>query len=621
MGIKTHNEELAAEKYGTPSHGVLTGLRYLWDVLTSGERRNLVLLSILTVSLAFVELVGIGSIMPFLAVATNPEIVETNRYLNWAYTTFGFDSTDTFMIVLGFMVVGLVVFTNAYKLLVKYAQSRYAKMRGHELSKRLLARYLSRPYVFFLNQNSSDLSKNVLSEVRQVIEGFLKPVLDFSTQLLIGVSIVSLLVVVHPQAAVVVAGSMLALYGSIYVVVRKRLKTLGRKRLEANRERYKSSIEAMSGIKDVKLLGKERYFVERYAKPSKKMARYQIQIALIGKIPNYALNALVNGGIVLAITLLLAFAENFAALIPVIGVYIFAGNRLLPAFKHLFSDLAKVRSTQPVVELMFQHLHTDEVPPLPGKRASELNRLPFDQSVRLDDLWFTYPGAQEPVVKCLDLTIPKDSTVGFVGPTGCGKTTLIDIILGLLRPTAGQVLIDGVPLTERNLRNWQGQLGYVPQFIYLSDDTVTRNIAFGIPDDEIDMAAVRKAADIANLTEFIEQELPQGFETSVGERGIRFSGGQRQRLGIARALYHDPAVLVMDEATSALDGMTESVIMEAIARITGDKTIILIAHRLTTLVDCDAIYMLEGGRIVARGNYHDLIASNERFQQMARAGQ
>lgn len=615
MGMKINKQ------YGSPSYGLLTALGLFWKILTRPERKNLILLTILTISLAFVELVGVGSVMPFLAVASNPDVVETNRYLAWIYSTLGFRDTEMFMIALGIAVVVLVIFTNAYKLLVKYAQTRYAKMRGHELSKRLLARYLAHPYVFFLNQNSSDLSKNVLSEVRQVVEGFLKPLLDFATQLLIGLSIISLLVVVHLQASVIVAGSMLVLYGSIYLVVRKRLRVLGRKRLEANRERYKTSIEAMAGIKDVKLIGKERFFVDRYSTPSKKMARYQIKIALIGKIPNHALTALVNGGTVLAITLLLAFAEDFAALIPVLGVYIFAGNRLLPAFKHLFQDLAKVRSTQPVVELMFEHLHTDSVPPLPAKRAPQLEPLPFHNAIGLEDVWFTYPGTEEAVIKGLSLAIEKNSTVGFVGPTGCGKTTLIDIILGLLRPQAGRVCIDETPLSESNLRNWQGQLGYVPQFIYLSDDTVTRNIAFGIPDGEINMAAVRNAAEIANLTQFIQNELPNGFETLVGERGIRFSGGQRQRLGIARALYHDPEVLVMDEATSALDGMTESVIMEAIEKLTGNKTILLIAHRLTTLVDCDAIYMLDRGEIVAQGSYSELMRSSESFQQMARAGQ
>jgi ABC-type bacteriocin/lantibiotic exporter with double-glycine peptidase domain len=407
----------------------------------------------------------------------------------------------------------------------------------------------------------------------------------------------------------------------MFLVVKRTLIKLGHKRIEANKERYKAAMESLAGIKDVKLLGKEAYFLEQFVKPSRKMIKATIRIEVIGKIPNYVLNAMITGGGVLIVTGLLVFTSDFGKYIPLIGVYAMAGTRLLPRFKELFAHISKMRAFQAVVELLLEQLKDDTGLPLVPTSGNEAKPLRFKKTLELKEISFTYPLADDLVIDDQTLVIEHNTTVGLVGATGCGKTTLVDILLGLLRPQQGEIVVDGMPVTEDNLRAWQANLGYVPQNIYLSDDSVEANIAFGVPKELIDQAAVRKAAEVANLANFIETELPNGYDTSAGERGIRLSGGQKQRLGIARALYNDPSVLVLDEATSALDGITESVIMEAIEKLGGKKTIVIIAHRLTTLMKADVIYVMDKGRIVDSGTYNDLLERNGHFKQMSRVGE
>ena len=490
-------------------------------------------------------------------------------------------------------------------------------MLGHHLSCRLLANYLSRPYVFFLNENSSTLSKNVLGEVRQLLTGYITPLFNTLTDIVVGTSLCAAIIFVNPFAALVVTGTIGGIYGLIYFAVKKSLIRLGNIRLKSNTERFKSTSEVLSGIKDVKLLGKERYFLGKYIKPSRKIAKANIKIRVIGKVPNSVLNAVMDGGVILAITFLIAYTADFGKYLPVFGVYMLAANRIKPRFKDLFHSFSSMRAFQPVVEMMMDHLsHVPEVP-LPEKNE-KIIPIPFNNSIELKDIKFTYPGTEDAVINKQSFNIVKNSTIGLVGPTGCGKTTLVDILLGLLRPEKGSIIVDGQEVNDVNMRSWQANLGYVPQVIYLTDDTITANIAFGVDSKKVDKDAVKKAAKIANLSDFIENDLPEGYDTRVGERGVRLSGGQRQRLGIARALYTDPEVLVMDEATSALDGITENAVMEAIENLTGTKTIILIAHRLTTLIKADVIYMLEKGVVKDSGTYKELMEKNKYFQKMSR---
>ncbi len=615
MRIKVYSRRLNMRK---TEGNLLSGVKKLWLILQPVEKRRMLILLGLILMMGFIEIVGVGSMLPFLGVATNPGLIESTEILRNLRDFFGIQDTKTFLAVLGFGVAGILVVQNVFHIFVMMWKSRFGNWVGNSLSCRLLGNYLSKPYVFFLDENSSALSRNVLGEAQQVVTGYITPLLELVTDSIVGVSLIAFLIAVDPRAALVCAAAIGLTYGGIYFLIKRRLVRLGMIRLDSNKLRFKAVQESLQGIKDVKLLGKERYFLERYVKPSNKTTKSTIKIEIFGKIPNYILNAIVNAGVIAIVTILLMSPRDFSSYIPVIGVYGMAATKLLPRFKDLFAHFSKLRAYQSTVELMIESLQGEEHVKLLDKSYLDVRPLPFQQELELRDIAFSYPKSERDVIRDQTIKIRHNTTVGLVGATGCGKTTLVDIILGLLRPQRGEILVDGVPVTDANLREWQANLGYVPQSIYLSDDSVTANIAFGVPEKMIDQEAVKKAAETANLAYFIETELPEGYATSVKERGLRLSGGQKQRLGIARALYSDPAVLVLDEATSALDGVTEGVIMEAIDRLGGKKTIIIIAHRLTTLIRADVIYMMDKGRVVDQGTYQELMERNDQFRKMSR---
>ena len=337
-------------------------------------------------------------------------------------------------------------------------------------------------------------------------------------------------------------------------------------------------------------------------------------------MPRYFLETIAFGGIVTLVLYFISTTGNANEVIPMISFFAFAAYRLLPALQVVFASFTKIRFSQTTVNRIIEDLSEKG-----GFREQFLvyekepiKPMPFDVSLQLKEASFNYPNTNEPVIHKINLSIQHNTSVGLVGPTGAGKTTLVDIILGLLTPQEGEFSVDGVKINENNILSWQKNLGYVPQHIYLSDDTVMNNIAFGIPNEKINRKAVEHAAKISNLHDFIISELPNGYQTIVGERGIRLSGGERQRVGIARALYHNPEVLVFDEATSSLDGITESAVLEAINNVTKLKTVIIIAHRLTTVKDCNIIYLIDKGKIIVQGTYDELMSSSVSFRAMAK---
>jgi ABC-type multidrug transport system fused ATPase/permease subunit len=379
--------------------------------------------------------------------------------------------------------------------------------------------------------------------------------------------------------------------------------------VRANKDRFQKANEALGGVKEIKLLGREKVFLDDYAKVSRFFA---IRMALgeaLSNSPRYILDMFAFGAI-LGIMMWL-FVQDASQVIPVVGIYAFAGYRLMPALQNIYRAITKARFHTAVLETVKRDLEN-----APADFPEHVKRLTLKDKLELRGISFKYPTASSSLLNGLSLDIKANTSVAFVGSTGSGKTTLVDIILGLLDPDKGTLEVDGMLLSEDKLRNWQANLGYVPQTIFLSDGTIAQNIAFGIPEDEIDREAVRKAAHIANLHEFV-MSLPDGYNTIVGERGVRLSGGQRQRIGIARALYHDPGVLILDEATSALDNVTEEAVFQAIKNVTGKKTVIMIAHRISTVRECDQIFVLEKGRIVSRGSYQELLSSSARFREFA----
>jgi len=599
---------------------VIKSIVKFFSLLTKSERRKFKLLIVAMIFMGLTEIAGIGSLAPFLSIVTTPSLVQDNKMFKLLYDTLGFTSFNSFVVSVGLLVLFFVLLRNATAALVKFAEIRFAETRGFRLSRRLMTKYLYQPYIFFLNRNTAELSRNILSEASTVITTFLIPLLELMTKMVTVIAVLTYLILVDPLVALGVSLSLGFLYGLIYLTVKKTLYNLGRKRLKANRKLFQLVREVFGGIKDVKLLGKEPVFINAYSIAAKKTARYQSNRKIIGSFPKYALDSIVFGAMIaMVLYLLVSRKGDFSDSIALLGVYAMAAFRLMPALDGIFKEVANLRGTQAVVDALYADLgSSDQEEELPDTFVPFIReRLSFTKYLKLENIQFSYPGTENDIIKKQSISIEKNTTIGFAGSTGSGKTTLVDIILGLLRPSSGTIIVDGIEITEENLASWQANLGYVPQSIYLSDDTVMRNIAFGIPSELIDVEKVKKAARIAHLEDFIVSELPHGYDTFVGEQGIRLSGGQRQRIGIARALYHEPEVLVLDEATSALDGLTEAAVMEAIEELAGKKTIILIAHRLTTLKAADCIFVLEKGEIAESGTYNELVIKSERFRNMA----
>lgn len=592
------------------------------EILTPYERRQILRVLLLFIVLALLEAAGLASIMPFLAVLGNPELIETNPMLRtlWSIAqSFSIDSKDKFLVALGVTAFLLILFAALYRGVAQYINNYFVEMCRHGISKRVLETYLHQPYSFFLNRHSGDLSKTILSEVDNIIERVVRPTILMISNSVVLLALVALLVVVNPLLVLLAVGLIGVLYVVIYAVLRKHIARFGEILVEANKKRFTAAGEALGGIKSIKLFGREAAYLDRFNSPSMQYSWSHAGHNTLGIIPSYVVEVVVFGAILL-LTLSLIITSGgvqsdiMGQILPIIGLYTFAAYRMKPVVQAIYQGVAGLRFGGALVDNLHRELSLDK-PVSIHETASRPQKL--RQNILLENLTFSYPGADRPSLDDISLNIPAKSSLGLVGTTGAGKTTLVDLILGLLQPSRGGLVVDGKPVTLGNLRSWQKSLGYVPQDIFLSDTTIAENIALGIPKREIDYEQVVRCARSAQLDSFIMQELPDRYETVVGERGVRLSGGQRQRIGIARALYHNPEVLIFDEATSALDTVTEQAVMDAIDTLAHQKTMILIAHRLSTVRHCDQIVLLDKGRVKAVGSFDELKDINDHFRELA----
>jgi len=594
---------------------VIDIIRKLTALLSPKELRQAYLLLGMFVASAMFDVAGIASIVPFMAVLASPEIVQSNRWLNAAYTALGFEEPDRFLFFLGVLVFVTLVVAISFKAVTSWAILHFNAMRNYSVSRRLVAGYLGKSYEWFLNRHSAELGKAALSEVQIVVERGMVPVLRLLSNGTVVVAIVLLLIAVDPVLAFLVGGVFGGIYALLYLIFRRLLSRIGDERVTANAARFKVLSETLGGIKEIKLGRLEHGALRSFDSAAKRFSRLQYIAGALGLMPRFALEIISFGGMLLLVLFLMRREEGLGAMLPVISVYTFAGYRLIPSLQMVYTQVTALRFTGPAIQRLYDDfvaIGPEEESVLPPSK-----KLVPERMISFDNVTYFYPNAEPPALKELSLEIPVQSTVGIVGKSGSGKTTAVDVILGLLRPKTGCLRVDDVDIVPDNLRSWQSNLGYVPQHIFLSDNSISANIAFGRPRKSIDQEAVERAARAANLHDFIVEELPDGYETIVGERGIRLSGGQRQRIGIARALYNEPQVLVLDEATSALDNVTEEVVMDAVHRLGGKTTLVLIAHRLTTVRDCDHIFFLEHGELVGEGTYDDLIANYPRFRALA----
>ena len=587
--------------------------RKIFFLLTRQERVRAIFLLLLILSMALIDMLGIASVMPFIALLTNPEIINTNEFINFIYNKanfIGVKSERDFLILSGILVFFLIIISIIIKALTNYFQSKYIRFCEYSLSKRLLKRYLYQPYSWFINNNSSNLGKTILSESGNVIGRGLSPTISLVSNIIITITLFAMLLFVDPKLTLIVATTISLFYFTVYILIRKLLNKIGKKNFFDNDIKFRTLLEAFAASKEVKLGGLENIFINRFTKPAKNMAYNLSLIDIISQFPRFTLEAISFGGLIIVILFYMLAFNDISAVLPTIAVYAFAGYRLMPAIQKIFTCITSLRVTGPAIESLYSDLKKLKS----FENIQDKNKFFFHKNIKLKNIYYTYPKSSKVILKNINLIIPAYSTIGIVGETGSGKTTTVDIILGLLEAQKGTLEVDDIIIDDNNRRSWQNSIGYVPQQIYLSDATIYENIAFGLKFSEIKKENVEFAAKIANLHEFIVNELPHQYQTIIGERGIRLSGGQRQRIGIARAVYHQPKLLVFDEATSALDNITEKSVMEAIHNTDYKITKILIAHRLSTVKKCDKIFLFEKGKLKNEGTYQELLNTSEKFK-------
>jgi ABC-type multidrug transport system fused ATPase/permease subunit len=594
----------------------MKNLSKIIKLLTYQERKQALYLLFMILFVAILDAVGVASIMPFIAVLTNPDIIETNALFNKTFifsNILGIKTREQFLFALGSLVFLLLVFSLVFKATLTYFQLRFSSMCQYQLSKRMMSGYLNQPYDWFLNQHSADIGKTILSEVNIIISKGLIQLLNLITYGVIAFALLILLILSDPIFALIAGFSLAFTYLVVYKFTRKFLLRIGHERVKANQARFTVVSEAFNAAKELKVGNLEKAFIEKFSIPAKILAQNSAIAASISQLPRYVLEIIAFGGMLLLILYLMLQNNIFTDALPLIALYTFAGYRLIPALQRIYASVSQLRFVDPSINSIYDDFKSLD------KKITENNEsiISLKKEIILNELCYQYPNTSDATLKNINLRIPAHSFVGITGSTGSGKTTIIDIILGLLHAQKGTLKVDNEVINLSNCVSWQKSIGYVPQNIFIADDTIAANIAFGLEKESINHDQIQKAAKIANIHDFVINELPQKYSTIVGERGIRLSGGERQRIGIARALYRNPQVLILDEATSALDNLTESAVMTEIHKIGNKKTVILIAHRLTTLKECDIIFLLNNGKLEAQGTYNELIKSNDHFRANA----
>ncbi|HDS05875.1 MAG TPA: ABC transporter ATP-binding protein [Deltaproteobacteria bacterium] len=590
--------------------------KLLFLISGKGRFKFFILLAAMFIN-SLLEMIGVGSIPVFILIISNPEKIMQHQ---WAAPFVGlFDITTSKSLLTwgAVFLIGLFVAKNVFLSLLIYIKTRIIYNEQVRLGNRLFKAYMKASYPFFLNRNSAELLRNVNNETRLIISGVILPLLQTVLDGLVLVMIVILLMAVEP----VVSLLAFAILGSVsFIFIRftnKKNKAYGKEARQHRRRMNKIVLEGISGIKDIIVMGRENSFLSRYNFSAVRTAITLRYKQMISQLPKPFMETIAVVGMLLIVLMLLVLGRDINSLLPVLTLFAVAAMRLLPVLKDIVAAYTDIRYNVYAIDPVYNDLkllEKDADRQLKKEKKIDITPYPFVSEIVFKNVSYRYPQGNVQAVRNINLNIPKGAVVGLVGPSGAGKTTLVDILLGLLKPQEGKVLADKQDIFA-DVRRWRKNVGYIPQFIHLNDDTIRRNIAFGLPDDEIDEALVWEAINASQLEEFV-RELPKGLDTVVGERGTRLSGGQRQRIGIARALYGNPPVLIMDEATSALDNITEKYVIDALDKLRGDRTIIIIAHRLTTVRNCDVVYLMNEGRILEQGSYEYLLKSSKEFRKM-----
>ncbi len=585
----------------------------IFAVLTFSERKKFIVLSGFSIIAAILEVFGVALILPFISITADPKIIEEDHRLQLVYDYLNFSNFNNFIIFLAVIYLVFLIFSQIFKAAITFFQLKFIFNREASISKRLLESYLKQPYSWFLDKHSGDLGKSILSEVSEAIHYSIFPFLKLISQSSLTIILIILIIVVDPYVAILSTIFLIFLNQIIFNRLKQGISEKGKLKVKSNKRRFTSVVEAFGAIKEIKLNGIERIYTERFNHSAKRFANTNASIQIISVIPKYLLETFTFGFLILFILISIVNGLNLSEMLPTLTLYAFALLRLIPSAQQIFASLSKIHFSDTGLDVILKQIKNDN----DGKLISNHKRkFEIKKVIDIKNLTFSYSESSQLALNNINLSIPLSSKIGLVGYTGSGKTTLVDIILGLLKPKLGNIIIDDKKIDSSNLREWQNSIGYVPQQIYLSDQTIAENIAFGLSLSQLDMIKVKKAAKMAKIDEFILNELEDQYLTKVGERGVRLSGGQKQRIGIARALYNNPRLLILDEATSALDNITEKQVMDAITSEFNNMTMIIIAHRLNTVRMCDCIYLLNEGQITHSGDYDKLIESSSEFKKM-----
>ena len=588
----------------------------MFYILPKGDAVKLFVLFVLMLVAAALEVAGIGMIPAFVAIVADPDRVMSTEWLQPLIEMLGIGNAQDLLIWGSVVLVGIFIIKSIYIITFNYFEARFIFNRRYTISYRLMQSYMQAPYTFHLQRNTSELLRNISQEINVLINNVITNILMMGREGVVTLAILAFLFSMEPLITMLVILLSGFGAGTFILLNKKKMKEYGEEEQERRAEMIKAVNQGLGGIKEARVLNREDEFIDKFRIEAFKSTRLMAYLRFIQQIPRPVVETTAVLGMLMIAVLLVWQDRSMGAIIPILTLFAMATVRLMPSVQQLVSMYTRLRynivSLDPVYDDL-KELAAFNTEFKKDRRKN--NQLKLNDCIKINNISYHYPDSEVQALENISLTVPKGKAVGFVGSSGAGKTTIVDLILGLLEPDKGEILIDGVDI-QQNLSAWQKNMGYIPQSIYLADETLRSNIAFGIPKEEIDDSKVLNAVKLAQLGTLIEQ-LPDGLETIIGENGTRLSGGQRQRVGIARALYHAPDVLVMDEATSALDNITEKQITNAIESLKGERTLIMIAHRLSTVKNCDMLYFMEEGKIVEQGTYDDLVHSNIRFREMA----
>ena len=590
--------------------------KQLFSLLTPNQRKRFYLLQFLVILMAFMEIIGVASIIPFMALVGDMTQLQQETFYAQVYQASGIESESEFVVILGIGVVVTLFVSGTISLFTTWRLCMFGTQLGTELSTRLYTHYIKQNWLFHASVNSAKLTKKIVNETNRVSGGIILPLMQMNARVVFTLFMVISIFIYDPRVAIVGLSVFAIVYLILFKVVKRSLERNGKAISQIFSKRYRLNNEGFGGIKDLLLLGRGDNFIESFNQTSKSLAHSQGTINALAQVPRYFIE-LVAFGSMMTITLYLisSYDGNLGMILPTLSLYTLAAFKLLPAIQNIYANVAAIKGNIAA----FESIHDDLIwssKPKALIQESKQSFLRVKHQISLNNITFTYPDKTKSTLQKINMSILANSVIGIVGPSGSGKSTLINILLGLIEPQQGEMKIDNTILNYKNRRSWQNTIGFVAQDIFLSDRSIAENVAFGISKNEINLDKVKKALELSHLTELL-QSLEKGIYTPVGERGVKLSGGQSQRIGIARALYHEAEILVFDEATSSLDGISERRVMDAIHEFGGQKTIIMIAHRIKTVQNCNKIFYIDKGRVVDQGTYKELIERNDDFKNMA----